>query len=128
MKIKKIYIFFLIFCFLQIYYIFQFRSGFELEVFKKPFSKSSGVTSALPNEVVELNYFLKKYNQKNFNLSKNFIDDTYLYQRAIEFNYPIRISKNSENTFFLISEDIPNFCEEKEIGNHIIFTRCLYDN
>lgn len=128
MKISKTYIFFLILCVFQIYYIFHFRSGFEFKVFKNPFNINSGVTSALPPEVIELRHFLRKNNHKDFNLSKVFKDDIHLYQRAIEFSYPIRINKDSKNTFFLISEDIPDFCEEKEIGDYIKYTNCSYDS
>ena len=124
MKIKKLNLFFLILCIAQLYYIFHFRSGFEVEVFKNPFNKNSGIVYALPSEVIELNDILNKQQAIDFNLSQNFKKDTYLYQRSIEYNYPIRISKSSRFTFFLVSEDILNTCKLIETRKYLKLARC----
>ena len=60
MMSKKLYFFFLVVCVIQLFYIFQFRSGFKFEVFKDPFNQKSGIMYAVPSEVVELNKILKK--------------------------------------------------------------------
>ena len=124
MKIKKLNLFFLIFCVAQLYYILQYRSGFELHVFKSPFNENSGIVYALPLEVIESNYILTKNQLSDFNLSKNFKEDAYLYQRAVEFNYPIRINENSINIFFLPTENIANNCKLVENGNYLKLARC----
>lgn len=124
MKIKKLNLFFLILCVVQLYYILQFRSGFELQIFKSPFNENSGIVYALPPEVIESNAILKKNQLSDFNLSKNFKEDTYLYQRAVEFNYPIRINENSKNIFFLPTENIANNCKLVENGNYLKLARC----
>ena len=124
---KKIRSFFLALCIAQLYYIFHFRSGFEFEVFKNSFNKNSGIVYALPSEVIELKDILEKRQAIDFNLSKKFKKDTYLYQRSVEFNYPIRINKNSKLTFFLIAEDIPNTCKLIETGKYTKLTQCLND-
>ena len=127
MRIKKLDLFFLALCIAQLYYIFHFRSGFEVEVFKNSFNKNSGIVYALPSEVIELKNILEKRQAIDFNLSKKFKKDTYLYQRSVEFNYPIKINKNSKLTFFLIAEDIPNTCKLIETGKYIKLTQCLND-
>ena len=124
MKINKINLFFIILCIAQLYYIFQFRSGFEIEVFKKPLGKNSGVVYALPSEVIELRDILKKHQAVDFNLSKKLKQSTLLYQRSVEFSYPIRFNKSSKTTFFLISEDIPNNCQAIESGKYIKLVQC----
>jgi len=124
MKINKINLFFIILCIAQLYYIFQFRSGFEIEVFKKPLGKNSGIVYALPSEVIELRDILKKHQVVDFNLSKKLKQSTLLYQRSVEFSYPIRFNKSSKTTFFLISEDIPNNCKLIETKKYLQLTYC----
>ena len=123
-KIKKLKFFFLILCIIQLLYIFHFRSGFKYEIIKNPFSKNSGVFYALSPEIIESNNILKKHKAVDFNLSEDLRKDIYLYQRSIEFNYPIRINENSRLIFFHVDEDIPNTCAVIETGKYLKFTQC----
>ena len=123
-EIKKLKFFFIILCIIQLLYIFHFRSGFKYEIIKNPFSKNSGVFYALSSEIIESNNILKKHKAVDFNLSEDLRKDIYLYQRSIEFNYPIRINENSRLIFFHVDEDIPNTCTVIETGKHLKFTQC----
>ena len=123
-KIKKFKFFFLILCIIQLFYIFHFRSGFKYEIIKNPFNESSGISYALHPSVIESNDFLKKQKAINFNLSESLKKDTYLYQRTIEFNYPIRINEVSQLIFFLKDEEIPNTCVLIETGKYLKLTQC----
>ena len=123
-RIKKLKFFFLILCVIQLFYIFHFRSGFKYEIIKNPFNESSGISYALSAEVIEANSILKKQKAINFNLSESLKKDTYLYQRTIEFNYPIRINESSKLIFFLNAEDIPNTCKVIETGKYLKLTQC----
>ena len=51
-------------------------------------------------------------------------NDTYIYQRAIEFNYPTRISENSKNIFFSKKEDIAENCTIVENGKYLKLAQC----
>ena len=124
MKIKKFKFFFLAICIIQLFYIFHSRSGFKYEIIKNPFNKDSGIFYALSSEVVELNDILKKHKAIDFNLSEGFKKETYLYQRSIEFNYPIKINEASEFIFFYRDEDIPNSCRVLETGKYLKLTQC----
>ena len=124
MKIKKLKNFFLIICIIQLFYIFYFRSEFKYEIIKNPFNENSGIIYALSPAVIESNNILKKYKVIDFNLSEGIKKDTYLYQRSIEFNYPIRINETSQLIFFLNDEDIPNTCKVVEAGKYLKFTQC----
>ena len=123
-KIKKFKFFFIILCVIQLFYIFHFRSGFKYEIIKNPFNENAGVSYALSAEVIEANSILKKQKVIDFNLSEGLKKDTYLYQRTIEFNYPIRINESSKLIFFLNAEDIPNACKIIEIGKYLTLTQC----
>ena len=123
-KIKKFKFFFIILCVIQLFYIFHFRSNFKYEVMKNPFDENSGISHALSLEVVESKLILKKQKAIDFNLSKSLKKDTYLYQRIIEFNYPIRINESSKLIFFLNAEDIPNTCKVIETGKYLKLTQC----
>ena len=118
-KIKKFKFFFIILCVIQLFYIFHFRSGFKYEIIKNPFNENAGISYALSPEVIEANSILKKQKVIDFNLSEGLKKDTYLYQRTIEFNYPIRINESSKLIFFLNAEDIPNVCKIIEIGKYL---------
>ena len=124
MKIKKFKFFFLILCVIQLLYIFHFRSGFKYEIIKNPFNKNAGISYALSSEIIESNNILKKHNAVDFNLSVDLRKDIYLYQRSIEFNYPIRINEASRLIFFLNDEDIPNTCKVVETGKYLKLTKC----
>ena len=123
-KINKLKIFFLIICIIQLFYIFYFRSDFKYEVIKNPFNKNSGIFYALDPAVIESNDILKKHKAIDFNLSEGLKKDTYLYQRSIEFNYPIRINETSRLIFFLDDETISNTCEVIETGKYLKLTQC----
>ena len=123
-KIKKLKFFFLILCIIQLLYIFHFRSGFKYEIIKNPFSKNSGVFYALSSEIIESNNILKKHKAVDFNLSEDLRKDIYLYQRSIEFNYPIRINEASRLIFFLNDEDISNVCKVIETGKYLKLAQC----
>ena len=123
-KIKKFKFFFIILCVIQLFYIFHFRSGFQYEIVKNPFNKNAGISHVLSVEVIEANSILKKQKVTDFNLSEGLKKDTYLYQRTIEFNYPIRISESSKLIFFLNTEKIPNGCKIIEIGKYLTLTEC----
>ncbi len=124
MVIKKTKILFLIIFTLQIFYLFQFRSGFEYEIIKDPFNKNAGISSALSSEVIESRNILNKYEVDNFNLSKNLKENTYFYQRSIEFNYPLRIDQSSKFILFSINEDINKDCKILEAGIHLRLIKC----
>ena len=123
-KIKKIKFFFLVLCLIQLFYIFHFRSDFKYEIIKNPFDENSGIYHALSAEVIESKLILKKQKAIDFNLSESLKNDTYFYQRSIEFNYPIRLSKNSRLTFFLLKEDIPSECKLLGSGNYLKLIEC----
>ena len=123
-KIKKFKFFFIILCVIQLFYIFHFRSGFQYEIVKNPFNKNAGISYALSAEVIEVNSILIKQKVIDFNLSEGLKKDTYLYQRTIEFNYPIRINESSKLIFFLNAEAIPNACKIIEIGKYLTLTQC----
>ena len=121
---KKIKILFLIICTLQIFYIFYFRSGFRYEVIKNPFREDAGIIYALSPKVLESKDLLRKYKAIDFNLSESLKNDTYFYQRSIEFNYPTRINKTSKLIFFSLEEYIPNNCNEIETGKYLKLAKC----
>ena len=123
-KIKKVRILFLIICILQLVYIFQFRSGFQYEVIKNPFKKDSGIYYVVSPIIIESNNILEKQQAKDFNLSKIFKKNAYLYQRIIEFNYPIRMNENSKMFFFLNKENVPDNCKILGTGKYLKFTQC----
>ena len=123
-KIKKVKILFIIICILQLFYLFYSRSVFNYEIFKNPFAEESGVVYAVSAEVIESNDILKKHKATDFNLSEGLKKDTYLYQRSIEFNYPIRINESSRLIFFLNDEDFPNTCKIIETGKYLKLTQC----
>ena len=124
MTAKKTKILFLIICTLQLFYLFNFRSGFRYEIIRDSFNENSGISYAVSPEVIESRDILKKYEAIHFNLSKKLKNDVYFYQRSLEFNYPIRINQSSKLVFFSINEDILEKCNVVETGKHLKLTQC----
>ena len=111
LKKNKLIIFFFILGIFQIYYLFDKRSNFQTEILKNPFKRDSHANLTLPDIVIEANQILKSKNIISFNLSENIKKDMYLYQRIIEFNYPIKFSENSK--FFITPfEENKKNCEK----------------
>ena len=123
-EIKKIKILFLAICVLQLFYLWQYRSSFKYEILINAFKENAGIIYAVSPEIIETNKILKKHNVKKFNLSKGFKSSNYLYQRTLEFNYPIRMSEISSETFFLNEEKIPETCSIIESGEYLKLTQC----
>ncbi len=124
MTAKKTKILFLIICTLQLFYLFNFRSGFRYEIIRDPFNENSGISYAVSSKVAESRNILKKYKATHFNLSEKLKNDAYFYQRSLEFNYPIRINQSSKLVFFSINEDILEKCNVVETGKYLKLTRC----
>ena len=124
MKTKKIKIFFFLLCLFQLFYLFHSRSNFQYEIIKNPFKENSGTVYSLSSKVIELNTILKKQKGTNFNLSYELKKDNYLYQRSIEFNYPIRINENSKLVFFNLNEQVSNNCKIIESGKYLKLGLC----
>ena len=123
-KIKRLKFFFLVLCVIQLFYLFHFKSGFKYEIIKNPFDENSGISHALSAAVIESKNILKKQKAIDFNLSESLKNDTYFYQRSIEFNYPTRINKTSKLIFFSLEEYIPNNCNEIETGKYLKLAKC----
>ena len=121
---KKIKFFFIIICTLQFLYIFHFRSDFNYKIIKNPFGKDSGITHSVSAEIIELSNIIKENDIYDFNLSKKLRQNTYFYQRSVEFNYPKRINKNSKFKVFELEEEILNNCQLIDEGKYIKLTQC----
>ena len=69
-KLRILKFFFLILFFLQIFYIYEFRSGFNFEIFKNPFGKDSGITFSLPPQAIESSNYriIMHYIKESLNL------------------------------------------------------------
>tara|TARA_B100001559_G_C16041780_1_gene412817 strand:+ start:247 stop:561 length:315 start_codon:yes stop_codon:yes gene_type:complete len=103
------------------------RSGFQYEIFKNPLIKNAGINFAIREEIIEINTIIKKYDLQDFRLSDGIKYDDYLYQRSIEYNYPIRIDENSKFIFYLKSEEIKKNCNILELQKYFKLTKCKYD-
>ena len=123
-KLRILKFFFLILFFLQIFYIYEFRSGFKFEIFKNPFGKDSGITFSLPPQAIESSNYIKKYQLDNFNLSDEIKNNNALYQRIIEFNYPVKFKNKSNIYFSLKQENLLDNCKIIDQGEYLILNKC----
>ena len=124
MKNRKIYFFFIALCVLQLFYLLYHRSDFKFDILKISFDKNSGRSYAVSSEVIESNNILVNSKIKNFNLNKKLKNDTYFYQRFVEFNYPIRLKNNSKYIFFLIDDEILSDCVLYKTGTYLKLAKC----
>ena len=123
-KFKILRIFFLVLIFIQIFYIYEYRSGFNFEIIKNPFVKNSGIEFSLPPQAIESKKIIVKKQLDSFNLSYGIKSNEALYQRIIEFNYPIRFKNNTNIYFFLKQEKSPENCSILEDGEYLYLSKC----
>ena len=120
-KIKFILAFII---FLQLFYISSKRLNFETEIFKKSFLKDFGSEYVMTSDILELKKITNDLKLEKFNISKKLTENVFFFQRSIEFLYPIKIDKKSENIFFSSEEKIPNNCNILNQYKHLNHVKC----
>ena len=124
MRTKKAYYFFIFICILQLFYLLYYRSDFNYEILKNPFHIDSGREYAVSLEVQESNQMLNDNGVNSFKLSNKIKNDTYLYQRFIEYNYPKKEKNKALLTFYLINEKMLNSCILFSEGTSLKLAKC----
>jgi|TARA_B100000929_G_C15498595_1_gene416742 hypothetical protein len=103
MKDKIIYLLFFL-CLAKIYYIADRNLNFSYVLLLESFKKNSGEKTSLgpvANDIISSKKFFLKKNINEFQLSDEIVEKkAEIYQRMIEFNYPI---KNKKNTPILVA-------------------------
>ena len=114
MKNKIIYLLF-IFCVAKIYYIADQNSKFSLTLLANSFKKNSGEKISLglaANDVIASKKIFLSKNISEFKLSDEIMEKrAEIYQRMIEFNYPIKNKKNAPIFVAHKSENVQNSCK-----------------
>ena len=87
-KIKFILIFIIFF---QIFYIANKRLSFKTEILKNSFLKDFGSEYVMSNDILELKKITNDLKLKKFNISKKLSENTFFFQRSIEFLYPVSL-------------------------------------
>ena len=120
-KIKFILVFIIFF---QIFYIGNKRLSFKTEILKNSFLKDFGSEYVMTSDILELKKITNDLKLEKFNISKKLTENVFFFQRSIEFLYPIKIDKKSENTFFSSKEKIPSNCNILNQYTHFILAKC----
>ena len=120
-KIKFILIFIIFF---QIFYIANKRLSFKTEILKNSFLKDFGSEYVMSNDILELKKITNDLKLEKFNISKKLNENVFFFQRSIEFLYPIKIDKKSENIFFSSEEKIPNNCNILNQYKYLKYVKC----
>ena len=98
-KIIKYLILFTIFA--QLLYISQERINFNWINLTNSFKKNYKGDLSLPKETVELAEIIEKESLNSYKLDNSFLNNQYIYQRTVEYIYPVRINKNLNESFSL---------------------------
>lgn len=77
---------------------FKERSG----IWQNWSQDSAGDIFSVPSEVLEMRDICAENKIKKFALSPELAENPLVYQRAVEFLFPIRIDKKNLNYFFLL--------------------------
>ena len=114
MKNKIIYLLF-IFCLAKVYYIADQNLKFSPALLVNSFKKNSGEKTSLglaANDVIASKKIFLDKNITEFQLSNEIIEKrAEIYQRMVEFNYPIKNKKNSSIFVSHKSEGIRTNCK-----------------
>ena len=101
---KKIRFILIITILVQLIYITKNKIDFEFENLISSLKKDFKGNLYLPKETTEIKKILVSKKIKSFNLSNEIKNSNYIYQRTIEFSYPIKFNSESEIFFEFISE------------------------
>ena len=86
--------------------------------------QEAGLKDSLRNErILEIYNLNKKYKNANFNLSIKLMEEK-IFQRAVESNYPILLTDQSENIFFEVNEKKKLSCKLIEELKYVSLYRC----
>ena len=113
MKNKIIFLLFVL-CLAKIYYIADRNLKFSSSLLAESFKENSGEKKSLgliSGELIATKKFFLDNKIKNFWLSDEIIEERMeIYQRIIEYSYPIKIKENS--TIFVVHKKdyVPNNC------------------
>ena len=121
---NKIKILLVILIFFQLFYIANKRLTFKTEILKKSFLKDFGSEYVMTSDILELKEITKNLKLEKFNISEELSENVFFFQRTIEFLYPIKIDKKSENIFFSSEEEIPNNCNIVNQYKHLTLAKC----
>ena len=98
-KIVKYLVLFTIFA--QLFYISQERLNFNWINLTNSFKKNYKGDLSLPKETLELAEIIEKESLNSYKLDNSFLDNQYIYQRTVEYIYPVRINNNLNESFTL---------------------------
>lgn len=106
-----------------IFFILYFLSGTNFKYFNVLFNENGGAKESVPTEVYNLKIFMNKLNVNDFKLEGDLKNSDLLFQRSIEYTYPIRRhSQNSKNIFTLntyTNKDCIKSAEYKGINYYV---------
>jgi hypothetical protein len=86
--------------------------------------QEAGLEDSLRNErILEIYNLNKKYKNNNFNLSRKLMEEK-IFQRAVESNYPILLTDQSEFVFFAVNEKNKLRCKLIEELKYVSLYRC----
>ena len=87
--------------FTQLFYISQERINFNWINLTNSFKKNYKGELLLPKETLELAKIIKKEGLSYYKLDSSFLNNQYIYQRTVEYIYPVRINNNLNESFTL---------------------------
>jgi len=65
-------------------------------IYASPFQKDAGIIDSLPNEVISAKHIIDRNQLKTYALADFFLNDVYMYQRMVEFSYPVRVGQSNQ--------------------------------
>ena len=118
----------IIFIFLILIYVF-FIIRFDFDIFISALKPNAGLEKAIKREkVLELNYLVKKYNLKSFNVDPELLDnpDGFSYRSIFTTTYPSRYNKKSKD-FIVYNHNLQLFdnCDLIEKKSIVSAIKCM---
>ena len=88
-----------------------------------PFQKDAGTIDSLPNEVISAKHIIDRNKLKVYDLTDFFLNDTYTYQRMIEFSYPVKVGQ-SNHYIGSVNGDLARRCTLIDRENRVALYDC----
>lgn len=96
---------------------------FQLKLFLSAFKENAGAKESIPHEVLDIKDLASIKNQ-HFRLCDEISNDPLLFQRTVEYLYPLRIDKASNLLFCTQQADNLDQCKKIESKGKIDLYEC----
>jgi len=101
------------------------KQPWDSKYFKTSFDRSNDILGVIPKSVVYIKIIAQRHEFSECSVSTMLQnEDSSVFQRTVEYLYPIRIVQNSNFIFSLAKESVSDNCHQLDKENEVVLNEC----